>query len=467
MAISPKFGVRQSQQLTMSPQLRQAIQLLQFNATELQAFVASEIESNPLLDHAAADFAEETAPPPQFPPEPRTGFSGADASFAAHAGQAAPPPTDGLTQAENFASQTTLREHLRAQAGLVALNRFDRSIVDIIIEELDDDGYMRTPLPELASRLGVPLASATAALTTVQSLDPTGVGARDLAECLRLQLADAGELGPAMDTILDNLGALTNGSSADFAATLNLEPTRVADALSRLRQLDPSPGLAFETGSTPYAVPEVAVTRNNLGGWSVELLSDLYPKVTVNTDYTGLGRTDAPDVAAFVSDCKARAKWLVNSLNQRGRTLQRVAAEVVRLQEGFFSLGIEALRPLTLREVADNLDMHESTVSRVTNGKYLTCDRGTFELKFFFPAAIRDLHGEAVHASASIRQRIRRYIENEPPAAPLSDEALAQNLMDDGIVIARRTVSKYREAMKIASSAQRRRDKTARTRSRR
>jgi len=392
MALTPRLEVRQTQTLVMTPQLQQAIKLLQMSNLELAEYVAAEVEKNPLL---------ELAPPPAAPiAGPRAG-SGDDFD-----------PLSGL------AAEVTLWDHLREQIRAMRLRPDDAEAALAVADELEEDGYLRAPLAEVAARHRKSLAEAARALAVVQTCEPAGVGARSLAECLALQLRDRDRLDPAMQALLENLRLVA------------------------------------------IAVPDVYVTRAAAGGLTVELNTDTLPRVLANNAYArDLAAGDAA-TRAFVSECRARAGWLVRSLEQRARTILKVASEIASHQERFFSHGVGHLRPLTQRAVADRVGMHESTVSRVTTGKYLACDQGNFELHFFFSPAIQALSGGEAFSSAAVQERMRVLIQAEKGAQPLSDDKIVAVLNKAGIDIARRTVAKYRDAMGIPSSVERRRLKS-------
>ncbi len=485
MSISPKLGVRQTQQLTMTPELRQSIQLLQLTTIELQAFLTAELESNPLLEQAQSNESEiETTVLPENREILDTQFSKTDPSNASGAfdgggenlpgvfadtisplrGQAGVGDGQISGFAENVAGASTLRDNLISQLGMMTLCPLIHKTAVVIVDELDDDGYLRTGANELATRLGVPLDIIEDAHSAILACEPVGVGARSLSECLHLQLAERGELTPEVVKILEKLDDLANMSNARFADDVGIELSALSKILERLRALNPAPGLIFDSVHTDIAVPEVQVTRNNLGGWSVELNSDTLPTLLINNHYSALVESGSKNTKEFITNCTGRARWLINSLDQRAKTILRVAVEIVRLQDSFFSQGVSALRPMTLRDVAENLDIHESTVSRVTSGKYLICERGTFELKFFFSSGLKNTGGTDSHSSRSVQDKIRRLIESEDPKKTISDEGLVKALKSDGIDIARRTVTKYREGMRIPSSVQRRRRKAPQAR---
>lgn len=480
MAISPKLGTRQTQQLTMTPELQQSIAMLQMNALDLQTFVNSEIESNPLLEHGQSEEITETeASDPEDQQSLDVQFAKADlvstrAAFDGGAenmpgvfsdhisplrGQGISPETWIGNPAENIARERSLADSLRDQISMMVLSPSIRSVALALIGELDEDGYLRADPGEIATRLGVCPDDISDAKKIIQSCEPVGVGAATLAECLEAQLAESGELTETMATVLGHLDFLAARGSEAFSRKLGIRPPMLAEILKKLRSLNAYPGLISEHVVTDYAVPEVIVLRNNLGGWSVELNTDALPKVLMNNQYSALVDNLTGSHAQFISNCTSRAKWVIRSLDQRARTILKVAAEIVRLQDHFFTHGISELRPLTLRELAENIDVHESTVSRVTNGKYLQCERGIFELKFFFSSAISGAVGTDSHSARSIQAKIRSLINSEDPRKTLSDDAIVKLLQNEGIIVARRTVSKYREGMRIPSSVMRRRQK--------
>lgn len=431
MALAPRLELRQRQSLALTPQLQQAIKLLQMSNLELADFVAELAETNPLLEVSR----------PQGP------------------GSA--PPADGPSPIEFIAAVPTLHEHLFAQLAMTRAPRAALAAARAIIGELDDDGYLREPLDSLSERYGLGEAAAEG-LALVQGCDPSGIGARGLAECFTLQLRDMGALDPPMERLLDYLDLLTTGRAA-LAAACGTTLPELAEMLGRLRRLDPKPGSRFTAAPVPVVVPDILV-RQTATGWDVELNADTLPRVLVNNTYSlVLGRFDGP-ARAFISECSAQANWLVRSLAQRARTMLKVAGAIVRHQERFLTDGVAGLRPLSQRALADRVGLHESTVSRVIAGKYLACTLGTFELRFFFSASIQGVEGGDAFAATAVRERIRALIEGEMPPRTLSDDRIVAILHGEGIDVARRTVAKYREVMGIPSSVDRRRMAAGRAR---
>lgn len=433
MSLKPKIEFRQRQSVSMTPQLQQAIKLLQMSNLELAGFVAAAVERNPLLELASRA-------------EPRAATN--------HGSPRSGEPTRDWIQ--QVTGSIGLREHLLAQIGTMRATASAVEAALAIIGELEDDGYLRSPLDEVGVRHGLPDAALQAGLALVQACEPPGVGARNLRECLALQLVDRGRLDPAMAALLERLPLVALGRYGELQELCGVDAEDLSDMLAELRALDPRPGLRFEVSQPDIAVPDVYVQRAEDGSLAVELNTETLPRVLVNNVYAiELGR----DAAArpFVSECSAGANWLVRSLEQRARTILRVATEIVRRQEGFFAVGLSQMRPLTQREVARTLGLHESTVSRVTAGKYLSCDRGCFEFRYFFSTSVQAVSGGETFSAVAVQEMIRSLVTREPATRPLSDDKIVVKLKSAGIDIARRTVAKYREGMGIPSSVERRR----------
>ncbi|PZU84486.1 MAG: RNA polymerase sigma-54 factor [Chelatococcus sp.] len=503
MAMMPRMELRQGQSLVMTPQLLQAIKLLQLSHLELQNFVEGELERNPLLErdegadlpvqalgqdgaHAAdpESYARAESLNTQEGMENRLGtgldnvfqseqpsvarldmrdadslpiiggaYGGSGGSF--EAGQ------DGFES--SLTVEASLHDHLSAQFDLAVEDAVDRIIGRHLIDAIDDAGYICEPLPAIAERLGVGLARVEALLAVVQGFDPSGVGARDVCECLSIQLRDRNRFDPAMQALVANLPLVAKRDFAALKRICGVDDEDIADMVAEIRRLDPKPGRAFGGSAAETVVPDVFIRAAPDGSWLVDLNPDTLPRVLVNQTYHArVSRVAKSDVEkAFIAECLQTANWLTRSLEQRARTILKVASEIVRQQDGFFAHGVEHLRPLNLKTVADAIGMHESTVSRVTSNKYLTCSRGVFEMKYFFSAAIAATgYGEA-HSAEAVRFRIKQMIEEEAPSDVLSDDAIVAKLKAGGIDIARRTVAKYRESLRIPSSMERRREKVA------
>jgi RNA polymerase sigma-54 factor len=495
--IGPRLDLRQSQSLVMTPQLQQAIRLLALSNLEVESFIAEELDKNPLLESASGDDDEpapaaEAADAGELPAsdEPATvdelvmkGEGAGDAPLDMdlddeniHQDSASDRGLDGGLGLEglgsgggegegpdfdSFASDAlSLQEHLLAQAG-ERLSGADLVIATAIIEQIEETGYFLAAPLDLARRLGVPLGEVERVLAAVQSFDPAGVGARSLAECLKLQAQEADRYDPAMARLIDNLDYLARGNLPALRRICGVDDKDLGDMIRELRAYDPKPGCRFAQGERIEAVvPDVFVARRATG-WAIELNGATLPKLLVDRRYYAELAGGAQDrrSKAWLSDCLASANWLVKALDQRARTIVKVTSEIVKQQEGFFRSGVAHLRPLTLRQVAEAIGMHESTVSRVTSNKYLSCERGLFELKYFFTSGIQSADGgEAVSAEA-VKSHIKTLIATECPDAILSDDQLVDLLRAKGFDIARRTVAKYREAIGLGSSVQRRRQK--------
>jgi RNA polymerase sigma-54 factor len=480
MSLAPRLDLRQAQSLVMTPQLQQAIKLLALSNLEVEAFIAEELDKNPLVEAVSGGGEDGAAPPADLPPAPEEAppvdavdgmARGEEALDAGDPGERfADSPVDmtgvgergGSVDApspdEYLAAELGLADHLRAQAG-ERLSGIDLLVAEQLIDAVDEAGYLRTPPLEIAERLGLADARVEAVLSVMQQFDPTGVGARDLAECLALQAREADRLDPAMATLLRHLDLLARGELGRLRRLCGVDEEDMADMIRELRGYDPKPGLRFGGSPAPPVVPDVLVRPTAAGGWVVDLNSATLPRLIVNRRYhaeLSRGAVDARS-RAWLAERWQSANWLAKALDQRARTIVTVATEIVRLQDGFFREGVERLRPLTLRAVADTVGLHESTVSRVTSNKYLGCTRGLFELKYFFGSGIAAADGGEGAAATAVKSHIARLIADEPADAILSDDALAALLKERGFDIARRTVAKYREALGLGSSTQRRR----------
>jgi RNA polymerase sigma-54 factor len=476
----------------MTPQLQQAIKLLALSSMEIEAFIAEEVERNPLLETGANDGPVES-PPDDFTALPTTesgdrssddvlggtdmaASEALDVDFGAetfhHDGAAdSVGGADGMlglsggNMAGGFegegpdfdtfaAADISLREHLMAQAGASLSGRL-LFLAQQIIEQIEPTGYLGADLLGMAHRLGVSMAEMEEALAEVQRFDPTGVGARDLAECIMLQAKEADRYDPCMAKLINNLDLVAKGAFDQLKRMCRVDDEDLRDMMIELRSYDPKPGCRFESESSVAVTPDIFVTARG-AGWAIELNSANLPRLLINRTYVAeLGQDKA--TKAWLNECMADANWLIKAMDQRQRTIIKVATEIVKQQDGFFRGGVAHLRPLTLRQVADAIEMHESTVSRVTSNKYLHCDRGLFDLKYFFSSGVQSADGDGISAEA-VKSHIKTLIDNEGTKI-LSDDTLVDLLNAKGFDIARRTVAKYREAMGIGSSVQRRRQK--------
>ncbi|GAA4045748.1 RNA polymerase factor sigma-54 [Parerythrobacter jejuensis] len=485
MALGPRLDLRQSQSLVMTPQLQQAIKLLALSNLEIETFIGDALEANPLLEagevrHEDGDGSDTEASAPREE-------SAADQLIGEGAGEADAPldintnamdrdrdtgdgewgaagaasRADDLTPIEDRrSSDTTLAEHLHEQVGAVAFNAKEEFLARNLVDRLDEAGYLRGDLRQISADLGVALTEMEDALELIHALEPTGVGARDLAECLALQAKEANRYDPCMQRLIENLDLVARGEVARLKRMCDVDDEDFADMLSELREYDPKPGLAFGGGEAAAVVPDILLRRDDQGHWKIALNQATLPRLVVNRSYfleLREGCTDK-DSKGWLKEKLSDANWLIKALDQRQKTILAVSSEIVKKQAGFFRQGVSELRPLTLREVAEEIEMHESTVSRVTSNKYLHCDRGTFELKYFFTSGVGSADGEGA-SSESVKARIKALTDAEDPKKILSDDKLVELLKAEGFDIARRTVAKYREAMGIGSSVQRRRAK--------
>ncbi len=505
MALTQRLELRQAQSLVMTPQLRQAIQMLQMSTHDLSAFLASEAERNPLIEIAepgaassppgladpSADPSADSAPaaaPERLavdaelrrsdvsalesrveavgetafesgePPALRAPSSG---GAGAGGGGRDPFEAGGEDALARVAQPVSLAQHVSAQLGMARLPARVRATAHALASELDAAGYLRIAPEEAAARLGVDVALVEQAAEAIRGCAPTGVGARDLAQCLALQLAERDRLDPAMARMLGHLDALARMPGPDFARLVGVSLEDLDDMLAEIRALDPRPGFAIAPETAEPVRPDILTRPDGAGGWVVELNPDAAPRVLIDHDYAArvapADRDGRRETRLFLSECAQNATWLARSLDQRARTILAVAAEIVRAQGQFFDRGVAALRPMTLRAVAEAVGVHESTVSRATAHKFIATPRGLFELKFFFSAAIAAADGGQAHSAEAVRSRIRALIAAEPSGKPLSDDALVAMLRAEGVDVARRTVAKYREGMGIGSSVARRR----------
>ena len=476
MALGPRLDLRQTQSLVMTPQLQQAIKLLALSNLEIESFVSEALESNPLLEvgevsREKSEDAGETAGEHEATPD-FDGDSALDIADYARDPESAPGDRGDWSEAgatglggedlpalENRSSDgPSLAEHLSGQIGALAHDAREALIAGRIVHELDEAGYLHIELREIADDMGAPLAEVERALALVQSLDPTGVGARNLSECLALQAKEADRYDPCMARLIDHLDLLASGDILRLRRLCDVDEEDFADMLAELRSYDPKPGCRHGGESETPIVPDVIVTPAKDGGWQIRINEASLPRLVVNREYYVELEAGARDKAsrAWLNEQLGEADWLIRALDQRQKTILKTASEIVKRQEGFFREGVSAMRPLTLREVAEKIEMHESTVSRVTSNKYLSCPRGTFEMKYFFSSGVGAADGEGA-SSEAIKARIRTLCEAEDPKKVLSDQKLADLLNEEGYDLARRTVAKYREAIGIGSSAQRRR----------
>lgn len=505
MAISQKLELKQGQSLVMTPQLQQAIKLLQLSNIELNEFVASELENNPLLERKsesdqldgdrapgeanndaesgvgetggetrADDWIESgnAAGDPaatldtdyeNVDPEARVATAPSDhkMSWDGPIGGAHGVPAEDINMEAFVSSEITLRDYLLEQLKLMFMEPVGARIGEHLIDMVDEAGYLKGDLDALAERLGISIDHVHAVLAALQKMEPCGVFARDLRECLTLQLKAKDRFDPQMELAIENLHLLASHQLPALKRACKADDEDLVDIISEIKLLNPKPGLEFGSVHVQPVIPDVIIKQKTDGSWHVELNSETLPRVLVNQIYYTTVSTSATKSSekSYINECLQNANWLVKSLDQRARTILKVSQEIVRQQDAFLTYGVQHLRPLNLKTVADAISMHESTVSRVTSNKYLECNRGIFELKYFFTSSINASDAGDDFSSEAVKFRIKKLVDGESASGVLSDDKIVEKLRDQGIDIARRTVAKYREALNIPSSVQRRRQK--------
>lgn len=499
MAVRQRMDLRQTQALVMTPQLQQAIKLLELSNQELSAYIEDELERNPLLEREDAggdesgdgEDSDRTAPTSSEPADPIDTRAFTETVTMPDA-QDSPLDLDydnlwtndapvmeswpggfehdslgsSATLEQTLSGTISLRDHLIEQINVDLSELTDRMIGLALVEQLDEAGYISSDIAQIADRLGCPVAQVETTLRRLQQFDPPGIFARSLAECLALQLRDRDRLDPAMEKLLEHLDLLAQGERDRLMRLCGVDADDLADMAAEIRTLNPKPAESFSTAPIVPVVPDILMRRASDGSWIVELNPEALPRVLVNERYATKVRQATTDKAArdYVSDRVNAANWLIRALQQRATTILKVAAEIVRHQDDFFRRGVQYLKPLTRREIADTISMHESTVSRVTTNKYMATPRGLYELRYFFGSALADAEGGVAHAAKAVQKRIQDLIAGEKPEDILSDDRLAEILRQDGIEVARRTVAKYRESLRIPTSSQRRRAKALQAR---
>jgi RNA polymerase sigma-54 factor len=495
MALGPRLDLRQTQTLVMTPQLRQAIKLLQYSNIEVASFVEEELERNPLLERDDGSQVADTerAAPDQGPARiseatdtarlaqadtlPSEAAAPLDADFSetydpGGVADGAPPslaingrggPRDFDTDERGIEDipdvRRPLREHLGEQLRLSFDDPVDRMIGAHLIALLCPAGRLTAEPSAIADAMAIPPERIEAVRSRMMRFDPTGLFARDLKECLTAQLAERNRLDPAMAALLDNLDLLARRDMRRLMTICGVDSDDLMDMVAEIRALDPKPAASYEATPVQLVVPDILMRQGPDDGWLIELNPDTMPRLLVNDRfYARVAPRAHKAERLFLAEHLASANWLVRSLQQRAQTILKVAAEIIRQQDGFLRHGVAHLRPLILRDIAEAVEMHESTVSRVTANKYIATPRGTFELKYFFTTAISGTDGES-HSAEAVRFRIRALVGAEMADDILSDDAIVAALRQEGVDIARRTVAKYREALRIPNSVQRRREK--------
>ncbi len=488
-----RANVGMAQTLVMTPQLQQAIKLLQMSNQELSAYLESEIEQNPLLEKQDDNFSErDSSSDEQHNDDDRLvatdralnegrtnddadwedrssasdGYNGgeSDSSWNLSATSRSSgwdgSMEDRLEQNGLLTERADLRTHILRQMQLERMDDGSRLIALSLLDQLDEAGYLKADLAALATQLGTTLEKIEGVLSTLQKLEPTGIFARDLKECLALQLKEKGRFDPAMEKLVQHLDLLAARDKEKLMRLCGVDAEDFADMVAEIRALNPKPALAFDHDATPTVIPDILMRAAKAGGWTLELNQETLPRVLINESYLShvQGKAVRKTEKDFLSEKLQSANWLVKALHQRATTILKVATEIVRQQDMFFQHGVEFLKPMTLRDIAAAVGMHESTISRVTSNKYIATPRGLFELKYFFSVSINGCAGLSAHSAESVRHRIRALIDAEGSKI-LSDDSLVKLLKREGVDIARRTVAKYRESLHIPASSQRRREK--------
>jgi len=502
MALTQKLELRQGQSLVMTPQLQQAIKLLQMSNYELQEYVEAELEKNPLLEkvdqkdnegftgqldgdasgqselslpaegdvrktleNMDTDLSNVYADEARADTQERSQMSPVDSGWSTPGASARSGSfeREGFNFEDVLSSQITLSDFLIEQLHLSISDPAKRLIGRHLIGELTETGYVRGDLQDIADSLGAGLEMIKEVLETLQTFEPSGVFALDLQDCLKIQLKNKDRFDPAMEILLENLDLLGKREFAKLKRLCGVDLEDIYEMVAEIRELNPKPGNAFGDVVVQPVIPDVIVRAAPDGTWIVELNSETLPRVLVNNQYfaTVSAKAGRQQDQIYISECHSEATWLVKSLEQRARTILTVSREIVRQQDAFLIEGITALKPLNLRDIADVIEMHESTVSRVTSNKYIETPRGIFELKYFFTTAIASSDGGNDISAEAVRYQIKEMIDAEALDNILSDDAIVEALRENGIELARRTVAKYRESLKIPSSVQRRREKRA------
>ena len=496
MALSARLQQKQSQSLVMTPQLAQSIKLLQYSHLELAEFVHDEIEKNPLLELDSDNSIAAKEPESEktrdsddiisneMKLDAGENANNLDASFEnvydegiVRAEKSSPENISSLSgiSSNNTVSSNTdntdflasigetlsLAQHLGEQITLAFSDQKSREIATHIAHGLTEDGYFQEDLHDIAMLNGVNLKQVETVLGIFQTLDPSGIGARDLQECLAIQLREKDRYDPAMQKLLQNLPLLAKREFEKLMKLCEVDREDFNDMIREIKELDPRPAARYEPILSQNVIPDVQIRQKTDGSWLIDLNPETLPRVLINHTYHAelTSAVKTPEGKEFIAECMGNASWLTKSLDQRAQTILKVATELVKQQDMFFAEGVEHLRPLNLKTVADAIKMHESTISRVTSNKFLTCEQGIYELKYFFSSSITSSDGEEGYASQSVKHKIKQLVDLESTQKVLSDDQIVLKLQETGIEIARRTVAKYREAMRIPSSVQRRREK--------
>lgn len=485
---APRLELRQGQSLVMTQALQQSIKLLQCNALELREFIEAELEKNPLLQAEEGDVKEvaaEEVDSTRESDEPKETDFGDDQSFEAgsfddsetdyirgdssiattssSSGSSGGDGEDTLGVEDNASPEISLREHLLNQLQIDFTDPAERMIGAHLVDLVDDAGYITQSLDQLGASLGVEQKEIERVLAKLQAFDPSGVCARNLSECLAIQLREKDHLDPAMECLLKHLHLLGDGKFDELQKKCGVDRDDLKEMIAEIKSLNPKPGSRFEHEIVQHMEPDIFVRRLPDGNWHVELNMGNFPRVMVNKRYYKkvTQETKNQQDKKYLSEQLMSANWLVRALEQRAETMLKVGSELVKQQDAFFRLGVRYLKPMTLKDIAAATNYHESTISRVTSGKYLLCPRGTFELKYFFTSALqRAVGGGDDVSSMAVKNYISEFIDKETAQHILSDDEIVALLKDRNINVARRTVAKYREALSIPASPKRKRLKT-------
>lgn len=492
MAVTPRLDLRQSQSLLMTPELRQAINLLQATNLELNELIEKELEANPLLEREEDQSAIADPLPPtidDYPPadsvsaedeeykpdldyDNQTDDFGSDREgydtdpqydWADYArSKTAAPDTDYDYFEQKLADQKSLFRKIEEQINFCFSSAADRAVALNLTEQLDAAGYFRGNLPEIAQQLGLPLAKLQQVLRELKTFEPSGLFAQNLAECLQIQLADLGRLDPLAEKVLQNLDLLGQRNFKELKKCCNINDEDLSSVIADIKALNPKPASAYNFDVAGYVIPDVFVRQTPAGEYLVELNQMSLPRLLINRRYYSEIRqqaSSAKEAKRYLKSQLGSASFLVRALHQRATTILRISEEIIKAQRNFFEYGIEQLKPMQLRDIAEAAELHESTVSRAVSGKYMHTPRGLFELKYFFSNAAGSYNGKEDTSTLSIKHKIKQLIEKEQPAKILSDDQIVELLAQESIKIARRTVAKYRESMNIPTSAERKRQK--------
>lgn len=497
MALGPRLELRTSQTLQLTPQLVQSIKLLQLNNLELAAFVEDELEKNPFLEQEViqeeipqADEAASDAEPSDWLHDDLTPSQSAleteldmnlgnvfdddnhRTSDFSEIGLSPKLPTDLSLSTDDdefefdrwLSEEITLADHLIAQLGVLKIDAITYNLCEHIIGLLDERGYLRENLSDLAAQFGLDEAQIEKALNHVQSLEPTGVGARNLAECLTLQLIEKNRFDPCMAALLQNLNLLIDRNHPKLRKICNVDEDDFSQMLLEIKELNPSPGLAFYSSQMQIRVPDIILKQAEDGGWIVEMNEEVLPKLLLNQQYAVHLQKNSmkAEEKSFFTDAYQSASWLIRSMEARTKTILKVATEIVRQQDEFFHYGMVKLKPLTMKQIADLVELHESTISRVVAHKTILSPRGIFDMKFFFTQSVGGENQDQSQSAESIRWRVKNLVDSEDPKSILSDDAIVELLKQQGVEVARRTVAKYRDMLSIPPSSERRRLKSLR-----